>query len=151
MTPQNISLLIAELRRDEGVRYDEYLDSKGIPTTGCGHNLRVRPLPAGWTFPLTDPQVDQLLSGDLGSTFAGLDADIQWWKQLDDVRQRVLANMAYNLGVSGLMTFHNMLGATQRGAYAVAAAAMRASAWYSEVGQRAVRLCEAMETGVMPA
>ncbi|MGN6589311.1 MAG: glycoside hydrolase family protein [Sphingomicrobium sp.] len=146
----NLVLLEAELRRDEGVRYTRYLDSRGIPTTGVGHNLLAAPLPAAWTYPLTDAQVDQLLAQDLTATFAGLDAQLPWWRALDDVRQRVVANMAFNLGVDKLLGFKNTLAAMQRGSYAVAAAGMKASAWYSQVGARAQRLCQAMETGVMP-
>ncbi|EPS1221713.1 glycoside hydrolase family protein [Burkholderia cenocepacia] len=146
----NLNLLEIELRRDEGVRYYRYLDSKGIPTVGVGHNLRARPLPAGWKFPLSDGQVNQLLAEDLADTFAGLDQHLAWWRALDEVRQRVIANMAFNLGVDKLLGFKNTLVAVQRGAYAVAAAGMKASLWYSQVGQRAVRLVKAMETGVMP-
>ncbi|KVC65532.1 hypothetical protein WI72_33705 [Burkholderia ubonensis] len=56
----NEDLMEKELRRDEGVRYVRYLDSRGIPTTGVGHNLNASPLPAGWAFPLNDQQVNQL-------------------------------------------------------------------------------------------
>jgi lysozyme len=150
MTPANLALLLAELRRDEGVRYVEYPDSKGIPTTGVGHNLRISPLPAGWTYPLSDDRVDQLLTGDLGDTFAQLNASLSWWTTLDDVRQRVIANMCFNMGISDLLDFHNTLAAMQCGSYAIAAAGMKASKWYGEVGARAARLCSAMETGVMP-
>lgn len=151
MTPANLALLEAELRRDEGVRYVRYLDSKSIPSTGVGHNLLVGPLPAGWTYPLSDAQVNQLLNGDLAETFHELDTNLPWWRQLDEVRQRIIANMCFNMGIGDLLGFHNALGAMQRGAYAIAAAAMKASDWYGEVGDRAVRLCQAMETGVMPA
>ena len=147
----NLVLLEAELRRDEGVRYTRYLDSRGIPTTGVGHNLLAAPLPPSWTYPLTDAQVDQLLEQDLATTFAHLDAQLPWWRKLDEVRQRVVANMAFNLGVNRLLGFKNTLSARQRGSYSVAAAGMKASAWYSQVGARAQRLCQAMETGVMPA
>ncbi len=146
----NLVLMDAELRRDEAVRYVLYYDTKGIPTTGVGHNLQASPLPAGWTYPLSDAQVDQLLNTDLGNTFAQLDHSLPWWRGLDEVRQRVVANMCFNMGIGTLLEFHNTLGAMQRGSYAIAAAGMKASAWYGEVGDRAVRLCQAMETGVMP-
>ena len=146
----NISLLISELRRDEGVRYDCYLDSRGIPTCGVGHNLLTSPLPNGWAYPLTDDQVNQLLNHDLQLTFAGLDLNISWWRNLDEVRQRVIANMCFNLGIRGLMGFKNTLLAMQSKNYAAASAGMKNSAWYGQVGQRAVRLCNAMQTGVMP-
>lgn len=145
-----LALLEAELRRDEGVEYVEYPDTMGIPTTGVGHNLKTSPLPAGWTYPLSDAQVNQLLAHDLAVTFAALDLHLPWWRALDEVRQRVVANMGFNLGVVRLLGFRNTLAAMQGGNYAAAAAGMKASAWYGQVGNRAVRLCQAMTTGVMP-
>ncbi|WP_186044280.1 glycoside hydrolase family protein [Burkholderia gladioli] len=85
----NLSLLEAELRRDEGVRASIYLDNTGIPTVGVGHNCQVSPLPAGWACPLTDAQVNQLLSGDITSTLEKLDRSLPWWHRMDEVRQRV--------------------------------------------------------------
>jgi lysozyme len=147
----DLLLLEAELRRDEGVRHSIYLDSMGVPTVGCGHNVKVSPLPSGWACPLTDGQVSQLLARDISTTLAKLDKALPWWRQMDEVRMRVLANMAFNMGIAGLLTFKNTLAAMQRGSYAVAAAGMKASSWYGQVGARAARLCAAMENGVMPA
>ncbi|WP_175969610.1 glycoside hydrolase family protein [Burkholderia sp. BCC0322] len=147
----NLDLMRKELRRDEAVRYTRYLDPEGVPTTGVGHNLLASPLPPGWTYPLNDTQVDSLLDHDLTVTFAALDLHLPWWRNLDEVRQRVIANMCFNMGIGRLLGFKNTLAAVRRGAYAVAAAGMKASKWYSQVGKRAVRLCLAMETGVMPA
>lgn len=152
MDPTNLALLEAELRRDEGVRYSPYLDT-AVPaneTVGVGFNLNTNPLPAGWTYPLTDDQVNQLLTQSLQNTFSQLDAELPWWTTLDDVRQRCIANCAFNIGVSGLLGFHNALFALQRGSYAVAAAGFKASAWYGQVGARAQRICSAIEYGVMP-
>lgn len=148
----NLTLLEAELRRDEGVRYVPYQDNSPQRnwTVGCGHNLAASPLPAGWTYPLTDAQVDQLLGMDLADVFHQLDVHLLWWRKLDEVRQRVVANMCFNLGITRLLGFHNTLAAMQRGSYAVAAAGMKASDWYGQVGARAQRLCTAMETGRMP-
>jgi lysozyme len=150
MATLSMNLLVAELRRDEGVKYVKYADSKGIPTTGVGHNLLVNPLPAGWMFPLSDAQVNQLLAHDLAVVFAALDLHFPWWRSLDDVRQRVMANMTFNMGIGTLSEFHNTLNAIQHGEYSIAASGMESSAWFKQVGQRAVRLCQAMKIGVMP-
>lgn len=152
MNPTNLALLIAELRRDEGVRYVPYLDNATPPndTTGVGHNLNVSPLPAGWTYPLTDAQVDQLLTGDLNETFMELNTSLPWWTSLDDVRQRVVANMCFNMGIGTLLTFRNTLTDIKLGFYVAAAAGMRSSLWAKQVGARAQRLADAMATGVMP-
>ena len=147
----NQALLEAELRRDEGVRYWPYKDTMGVQTTGCGHNLQAKPLPPNWTYPLTPAQVTQLLEQDIADTLANLDRNLPWWRDLDEVRQRVVANMAFNLGIGKLLGFKNTLAAMQRGSYAVAAAGMKNSAWFKQVGNRAVRLCKAMESGEMTA
>ena len=146
----DLDLMDAELRRDEGVRNSEYLDSEGIPTIGVGHNLNAMALPAGWMQPLTDAQVDDLLNHDLAVTFAGLDLHHPWWRKLDEVRQRVIANMAFNLGETRLDGFVNTLHAIQIGDYADAAAGMTASLWAKQVVHRAGRLIQAMSTGIMP-
>lgn len=148
----NLALLEAELRRDEGVRYVPYMDTATPPkrTVGVGHNMEVSPLPDAWTFPLSDAQVSQVLERDISTTLAKLDKSLPWWRQMDEVRQRVVANMCFNLGISGLLGFKNTLAAMQRGSYAVAAAGMLSSKWAGQVGARAKRLAQAMESGSMP-
>jgi lysozyme len=148
----NVALLEAELRRDEGVRVRPYLDTSKPPkwTVGVGHNLSASPLPAGWTYPLSAAQVTQLLSTDIADTLHQLDAHLPWWRKLDEVRQRVLVNMCFNLGIDKLLGFKNALAAMANGVYTTAAAEMQDSLWFGQVGQRAVRLCQAMKTGVMP-
>lgn len=140
-------LLIQELRRDEGVRYSPYADTRGFQTVGVGHNLHVSPLPQGWTYPLNDEQVNALLTVDLDGTFAGLDAHIPWWRNLSYARQRVMVNMAYNMGVNGLMGFPHTLADIKAGNYAQAATDMSQSLWAKQVGARATRLEALMIAG----
>jgi len=147
MTPENEAQLIEELRRDEGVRYVPYLDTKGIQTTAVGHNLQASPLPAGWSYPLTDVQVDQLLMADLQNVYSDLNRDLPWWTDLNDVRQRVICNMCFNLGMSKLAGFKNTLAAMRQGRWDDAAAGMLNSAWASQVGARAQRLAQMMRSG----
>ncbi|MEI5996839.1 glycoside hydrolase family protein [Paraburkholderia bengalensis] len=147
MNPDNEAQLIEELRRDEGVRYVPYRDTKGIPTTGVGHNLQASPLPAGWSYPLTDAQVDTLLHADLANVYHDLNTSLPWWADLNDVRQRVICNMCFNLGMSKLTGFKNTLAAMRQGRWTDAAAGMLNSAWASQVGARAQRLAQMMRTG----
>lgn len=149
----NVTLFEAELRRDEGVRTRPYLDTSTPPkwTVGVGHNLSASPLPAGWKYPLSAAQITQLLDTDIADTLHQLDTHLPWWRKLDEVRQRVIANMCFNLGIDKLLGFKNALAAMAKGVYATAAAEMKDSKWYGQVGDRAVRLCSAMQTGVMPS
>jgi len=147
MDPANEAQLVQELRRDEGVRYVPYEDTMGIPTVGVGHNLRASPLPAGWAYPLTDDQVNALLDQDLQNVYHDLDRSLPWWTQLCNVRQRVLANLVFNMGINGVLTFRNTLAAVRQGRYADAKAGMLASKWATQVGARAIRLADMMEQG----
>jgi lysozyme len=148
MNDENLKRIIAELRRDEGVRYSVYKDTKGIDTVGVGHNLQAKPLPAGWKCPLNDTQVDSLLDDDLEDVFHDLDRNLPWWTDLNDVRQRVICNMAYNLGITKLLGFRNTLVFMRQGKYDAAADGMLASAWATQVKGRALRLADMMRKGV---
>lgn len=148
MNPENETQLIEELRFDEGVRYVPYRDTKDIPTVGVGHNLQASPLPDGWSYPLTDAQVDTLLHADLQNVYGDLNRALPWWTDLNDVRQRVICNMCFNLGINKLMGFKNTLAAMRQGRWADAVNGMLNSAWATQVGARAKRLAGRMEKGV---
>ncbi|MES1979538.1 MAG: glycoside hydrolase family protein [Pseudomonadota bacterium] len=139
--------LTRELRRDEGVEYKPYKDTMGIWTVGVGHNMEAHPLPSDWTFPLTDEQVDRLLAQDVLDVFNDLDRVFPWWRNMSMVRQRVIANMCFNLGAPRLAGFKNTLAAMEQGRYTTAAAGMMASLWAKQVGKRAERLAEMMVNG----
>jgi lysozyme len=64
-----------------------------------------------------------------------------------DARRGVLVNMAYNLGVTGLLSFKKMLSAYKKGAFVEAAQHMLDSKWAKQVGDRAKRLAEQMRSG----
>lgn len=139
----NDPTLIAELRRDEGVRYSPYKDSLGIETVGVGHNLEDQPI--DYAYPLNDTQVDEVLAVDLKETFDDLDSHLPWWRNMNYPRQRAIANMCFNLGITRLLEFKNTLAAMQHGNWPLAVAGMKASKWAAEVGARADRLEKLME------
>lgn len=134
-----LSALISELERDEAVKRFPYPDGKGNITIGVGRNLSAKGL--------SPSEIQTLLSNDIADTAAGLDEHLPWWRDLSDARQRVLINMAFNMGIGGLMGFHATLAAIQEGRYGDAANDMMASAWASEVGDRASRLADMMRAG----
>jgi lysozyme len=63
------------------------------------------------------------------------------------VRFAVLVNMAFNLGVGGLLHFQNMLSFVKAASWVSAADEMLRSKWANEVGDRAQRLATQMRTG----
>lgn len=146
----NLQLLETELKRDEGIRYQPYKDTEGYWTVGVGYNLDAHPLPDGVSLPLSNTEVDILLEISIKDVLKGLKTHLPWYERLDEVRQRVLANMAFNLGIYGLLKFKKTLAAVERGDYKVAATEMLSSPWAMQVKGRAIRLAGAMTTGEMP-
>lgn len=133
--------LLPDLERDEGCRLAAYRDTVGVWTIGYGHAY-VHPGTV-WT----QEQADAQLRADIAHTEASLDIHLPWWDSLDDVRQDVLLEMAFNMGVSALCQFHNTLAAIQRRDWQAAHDGMLRSAWASQVGRRANRLAAQMLTG----
>ena len=76
-----------------------------------------------------------------------LKKNISFWKQLDDERQYALLDMAFNLGVDGLLKFKKMLGFLWMGDYRQAAAECLNSRYAKETGKRAKRIAKTIETG----
>ena len=140
----------AEIKYDEGVRYAPYLDSRGFQTIGVGHNMDAGPLPSWWTFPLTDDQVNTLLTADLQSALNDLDDFIPWWAALDDVRQRAMLNLCFNLGWSKFREFAQFQSFVKAGAYAAAGQDLGNTPWFKEVGERGPRIVAMIETGFSP-
>ena len=70
-----------------------------------------------------------------------------WFNDLNDVRQEVLANMRFNLGLANLRKFKRMIAALERRDWVDASREMLDSKWATQVGNRAIRLSNAMRTG----
>ena len=134
-----------DLLADEGLRELAYADAGGVWTIGVGHTgCEVRE-GLRWS----REACLQALAADIARAEHGLDAHLPWWRALTAERQDVLANMAFNLGVEGLLAFRHTLEAVRAGDYALAAEHMLASEpWRSQVGVRAERLAAQMRTGV---
>lgn len=130
--------LKAELMLDEGRRNRIYVDTVGKVSGGIGRNLTDKGF--------RDSEIDLMYQNDIAETEAWLDRNLPWWRQLDDVRQRVVMNMAFNMQ-GRLLTFVNTLAAMKRGDYAAAADGMLASKWAGQVGARATRLASMMRSG----
>lgn len=96
----------------------------------------------------TQPQAYARLLIALGGAQRELNQRLPWWRNLNDPRQDVLANMAFNMGLPRLLGFKRSLAAMQTQEWAEAAAEMLDSEWAREVGGRAIRLAKQMHDGV---
>ena len=146
----NRTKLHEELRRDEGTVPHAYQDSLGYWTIGIGRLIDKR---KGGR--LTDEEIEYLLENDVLEVERLLDKYLPWWKDLSDVRQRVIVNMGFNLGVGPcsenpegkLLTFKSMLKAMESGNVETAVANMANTLWAKQVGKRADRLMQMWREG----
>ena len=73
----------------------------------------------------------------------------QWFPSLPVVRQDVLVEMAFNLGIKGLLNFKKMIAAVQNHDWKEAVAQMKDSKWATQIGKaRLDDLCNRMLKGV---
>lgn len=140
MSTYDRSVLKEELTRDEDRRARIYTDTVGKVSGGIGRNLTDKGF--------RDNEIDLMYANDIVDAEAFLDRNLAWWRSLDPVRQRVLMNMAFNMGAK-LLGFVDTLASVQNGEYSAAAAEMLDSTWARQVGARAQRLAQMMRTGAI--
>lgn len=129
------------LKRQEGFSRIPYNDSRGILTIGYGLNLQEG---------IDEQEADWLLRHRMAKAEAVLRAREPYFTALNEVRQAVLVNMAYNLGWNGFMAFVKMRAAIAAGDFAMAKKHGLDSRWRAQVGDRAVTLMDMLESGEWP-
>lgn len=139
----------------EGIRLQPYKCPAGYWTIGVGRNLETNPPTAeekrvigDWRNGITKNAAFYLLRNDIKRISDECARQIPFWKNLDDERQYALVDMAFNLGMAGLLKFQKMLSYLGVGNYIQAATECLASKYAKDVGERAVRVAKVIEKGV---
>lgn len=141
--------LIAQVKRHEGAKRAPngdlipYQDSVGIWTGGYGFNFQSHGIEP---FAMTETTAVNLLTVDLNDAVKIAKDLFDSFDNLNDARQEVLVNMAYNLGMR-LEKFTMLRNAVQAAEWGAARDSMLRSKWAQQVGKRAVELAEQMYTG----
>jgi lysozyme len=135
--------LVRQLRGDEGERACVYPDHLGYWTIGVGRLVDKRRPGAG----LRSHEIAYLLQSDIDDRTEALTRRLPWFQNLDDARKGVLINMAFQMGVDGLLKFKRTLALVEAGQYEIAAHNMLQSLWAQQTPARAQRMAEQMRTG----
>lgn len=130
------------LKQHEGVIPYCYKDSLGYDTIGVGFLIDKK---KGGLCP--PPVIDFWLEYLLTKARADLLSALPWVASISQIRQDCLLDMAYNLGVDGLLKFAQTLAHIKAGEFEAAAQGMLASRWATQVGRRAQHLANLMRTG----
>lgn len=129
--------LIDDLKRHEGFRATPYRCTANRLTIGYGTNIDEG---------ITEEQAELLLISKVKDIIDDLEG-LSCWGKLTQTRRNVLTNMAYNLGVDGLLGFKKMFEAIAIDDYQLAAYEMLSSKWRWQVGNRATELADKMRAG----
>ncbi len=132
------NLLIAE----EGLRLEPYKDTEGYLTIGVGR--LIDPARGGG---ISRDEALYMLNNDMARALNEIKARLPWFVELDETRQIVLAAMAFQLGIGGLLNFKRMIAAAQAREWSLAAQEMLESRWADQAPDRARRMAAAMKTG----
>lgn len=131
-------------KRFEGYRATAYKCPSGKPTIGYGFNMLI---PANKSLipvdvyagkrPMTQTEADAIF--DLIYSRAESDARVYLgtdFDRLTPMRQAIIVDMSYSLGLSKLQGFRKLKAAIVAGDFDLAANEIKNSLWYSQTGQR---------------
>jgi len=96
---------------------------------------------------LTHERVVLIVTKDVEKVKSALDSRLAWWRKLDEARQRVLVNMAFGLGVNGLLSFKSALKSLEHSNFDSAADAIVDSRWYKLDKAHAEKIANAIRRG----
>jgi lysozyme len=146
--------LIEQLKRHEGYRSRMYLCTAGKETIGYGYNLKANPLHLSsleisnaYKNGINEVEAERILKLMISKCIDQLEEAIPFINKLDTVRQDILINMCFNMGLVGLLKFKKTLQLIKDGDYANASVEMLASKWSKDVGNRALELSTQMKKG----
>jgi len=135
----NSARLKQQLETDELRSKKIYTDTVGKVSGGIGRNLTDRGF--------SDDEIDLIYANDVRMAEKDARSLVPGFDRLDDVRQEVLINCSFNLGYSRLSGFKKFLAAINSSDFDEAADELKDSKWYGQIGQRGVRLVNAMRSG----
>lgn len=143
------------IARHEGRRAAVYDDTEGVPTIGIGWNLLdadsqdicdhfgldLSGLKDG-TILLTNAQIDEVFDYQLNEAVSEAMVFFPNFVTMPNNVQAVIVDLLFNMGPTRFSQFHNTISALKSGNWTAAAAGLKASKWFTQVGGRAVEDCD---------
>lgn len=121
-----------QIREDEGYERTPYYDTEGVVTFGIG-----------FTF-ITEEESLAVLRIRLINILEALGGQLHWYDNLPIEAKNIMLNMAYQLGLTGLLAFEKTLNHIRLGEWEEASIEMLDSKWARQTPNRAKRLSDRM-------
>ena len=144
----NTYKLREELERDEGIKYEVYLDHLGYPTFGIGHLITDDDPECGADVgtEVSDDRVQEAFESDVETVMSDCERLYVQFEHLPEEVQLIIANMMFNMGYTRLSKFKGMKRGVDARDWETAADEMVDSRWYKQVTNRADRLVVRMRS-----
>lgn len=131
---------------DEGYNPKPYRDSRGFWTGGIGHLLSNGQSYSSTYDTYSNAEWMHCFALDVDRAEYELNAQIPWWKQLNDCRQDGMINLVFNIPVA--LKWSHTMDAVRSGNFTVASIDFKNDQpWASQVGARSARIANLIETG----
>jgi len=119
------------IKRNEGLRLKPYHCKAGKLTIGYGRNLEAKGI--------SIKEAEYLFGNDMKIVAKQVANRIKFYKKLSYKRKMVLVDMAFNMGIEGLLSFKKMLGAMKRRDFMEAGKELMRSKYAEQVKTRALQ------------
>jgi len=136
--------LVLSIKENEGLKLKPYRCTEGKLTIGYGRNLEHNGI--------SENEALEMLVNDVVSIKKALASSLNFERaisfiNLPDHVQNVLVEMAYQMGVNGLLKFRKTLSFVKNGQYEKASIEMLNSKWARQTPNRAKKLSNLMKGG----
>lgn len=139
--------IMAMIKKHEGVRNKPYQDTKGLWTVGVGHLIGDgKTLPPEWNKTFTDQEIDSIFSLDYRH-HKELAMKAPGWDKANEKGQAALIDLTFNMGFGWTNKFKKGVQALSVGDFKTAADEFIDSAWFKQVGGRAITVTGLIREG----
>ena len=144
--------LIENIKAHEGFSARIYKDSVGKPTVGYGFLVSALSpdelkLNGGKVEPMSKEVAEKILNLKVARLRKRVPECLPWLASKPQGVQDTILEMAYQLGLAGLMGFHHTLSCIEAGDYAQAARNLRASLLYRQTPKRVEDYIKGLKNG----
>lgn len=146
VTPKKGETLEERMIRHEGLQLKPYKDTEGFWTIGIGHKLKDSEALV-YRNGITTDFAFTLFHDDVDKHRTALYDALPWVRTCSPLRQEVFVELAFNLGLHGLLGFHRTLTYAEDGLWTRCSTEILLSKWATQVKGRAVELAQLLREG----
>ena len=121
----NYDELEKSIKKSEDLSLKPYKCPNGFLTIGWGRNIQLNGI--------SKSEADLLLRNDILNIKLELEDKLPVFTKLDDIRQNVLIEMAFNMGVPNLLEFKNTIAFLKKKDFESASKEMLNSKWHKQM------------------